>query len=172
VRDDASPEKAQFAARLQDSKPSKGEPEAPMSSFGLDPELLTPRSLTKERLEAILVNAGCDTRFDEDGDLCAQAAGLRLLIKYEPGEDCILLIAGFSFTETSTRDQQFEFVNRVNSKAMFARASRHDPARLVLDQPILVAGGVTEKTIAAATLRFVVDVRKYVAVCDLESIVE
>lgn len=142
-----------------------------MTTFTGSPDVLNAKTMSKERLEAIFATGGFGTAIDDGGDLVLNAAGLHVIVGFRPGDDGLQLFSLGRFTESSTRGQQLEFVNRLNARFKLPRAYSPEPGQLVMDLTVLLCG-VTAKAVAAAAHRFVGAVLTAVVLSDVDGIVK
>lgn len=127
------------------------EPKDPAASSSFRDELITPENLTKERLKSILESVYMDVTYDKDGDLKIMDTCMFFLF---PRTDRVQMHAVFSFKPESSREQQLEFVNRVNEQYIMVSTFVGQNNSLRFTYDLMVQGGVTPKAFVLAARRF------------------
>jgi len=134
------------------------------------PEVLLPKDIAIEPLQAIYDRAGLETRIDSDGDLVV-TRGVTCYVMPSEQRGRIMLLTFVGIKQDTKRGQKLEFANRVNNEVVAVRAHVNRKENVVFDYHIPVDGGVTGEAILAATEFFLIAIAHAIDRCDDDEIV-
>jgi hypothetical protein len=135
-------------------------------------DLVTPESVSKEKLKAALDAAFIDAAFDSDGDLLIKDE-IRCFAFLNEKRDRIRLFSQFGTKEGAPELEQLQLANDINNQYRVVRAYvKLESQSLCFDFEILLNGGVTMKNFVLSVKRFCSIPREAIKDLDKNGVVE
>ncbi|WP_161604754.1 YbjN domain-containing protein [Roseiconus nitratireducens] len=134
------------------------------------PEVLLPKDITLETLQALYDRSGLETKIDADGDLVI-TRGVSAYVMLSEQANRVLLLTFVGIKEEISRNQKLEFANRVNNEIAAVRAHVNSREGVVFDYHVPIEGGVTSEAFLAATDFFLIAIAHAIDRCDQDDIV-
>lgn len=138
----------------------------------MGPELLTPDTVTIEKVCDAYEQAYLDVTFDDERQFIRIKEEVIARAHLSEAKDRLQLVALYGVRDDASRAERLELANRVNENYVLVRAGVDDDGDLWFDYAIYLKGGVTTKALVQATRAFLSIVPKAVGECDEDGIVE
>jgi hypothetical protein len=117
-------------------------------------ELITPRELSRESLQALFDAAYLDYRLDDDGDVLVRDGYPCYVLLPDGGESKIRLLAFSDAGAYLPQEEKCALANRINDRYLFIRACVNERGHFEFDYTLLTRGGLTRKHLVGAVRLF------------------